>query len=212
MTFSENLWLFSLLVAGIIVVPGMDMLFVLASSLSGGRRTGLAATAGMVAGGAVHTLYGTLGAGLVVAFAPWLFKPMLFAGCLYMAWIGWSLIRSSIRVDGVGRTGTTELFTAFRRGLATCLLNPKAYMFVIAVYPQFLKPALGPLWIQGLAMAGVVAAAQAGIYGTVALAGDKARAALVQSPAATIWLGRGAGGLLLLVTALTLWQVLGRAG
>ena len=35
MTYSENLWLFFLLLTGIIVVPGMDMVFVLASSLSG---------------------------------------------------------------------------------------------------------------------------------------------------------------------------------
>ena len=41
MTYSENLWLFFLLLTGIIVVPGMDMVFVLASALSGGRKAGL---------------------------------------------------------------------------------------------------------------------------------------------------------------------------
>ncbi|MGL4196504.1 MAG: LysE family translocator, partial [Allorhizobium sp.] len=36
MTYAENLWLFSLLLAGIIVVPGMDMIFVIANGLTGG--------------------------------------------------------------------------------------------------------------------------------------------------------------------------------
>ena len=60
MTYSENLWLFFLLVSGIIIVPGMDMVFVLASSLSGGRKAGLSATFGIMAGGLVHTLYAAL--------------------------------------------------------------------------------------------------------------------------------------------------------
>ena len=46
MTYSENLWLYFTLLFGIIIVPCMDMLFVLANSLTSGRRAGMAATAG----------------------------------------------------------------------------------------------------------------------------------------------------------------------
>ena len=70
MTYSENLWLFFLLLTGIIVVPGMDMVFVLASALSGGRKAGLSATFGIMAGGLVHTLYAALGVGALLSFAP----------------------------------------------------------------------------------------------------------------------------------------------
>ena len=38
MGYAENLWLFFLLLFGIIIVPGMDMLFVLANSLTGGSN------------------------------------------------------------------------------------------------------------------------------------------------------------------------------
>src|SRR5690606_4834192 len=65
MTYGENLWLFFTLLFGIIIVPGMDMIFVLANSLSRGRPAGMAATAGIMAGGAVHSLYGALGVGLL---------------------------------------------------------------------------------------------------------------------------------------------------
>ena len=53
MTYAENLWLFFLLLFGIIIVPGMDMLFVLANALTRGRAAGLSATAGIMIGGAV---------------------------------------------------------------------------------------------------------------------------------------------------------------
>src|SRR5215475_11561517 len=52
MSYAENLWLYFLLLFGIIIVPGMDMLFVLANALTGGRGAGLAATAGIMLGGA----------------------------------------------------------------------------------------------------------------------------------------------------------------
>ena len=38
MSYTENLWLFFILLFGIIAVPGMDMLFVLANALTGAAR------------------------------------------------------------------------------------------------------------------------------------------------------------------------------
>ena len=35
MTYIENLWLFFILLTGIVIVPGMDMVFVLANALAG---------------------------------------------------------------------------------------------------------------------------------------------------------------------------------
>lgn len=206
MSYADNLWLFLVLIAGIIIVPGMDMLYVLVSSLSGGRRAGLVATSGMMTGGVVHTLYGTLGTGLLLVLAPKLFTPILIAGALYMIWIGWTLVRSAITVDTVERMDKGALWQTFRRAVATCLLNPKAYLFVIAVYPQFLKPVYGPIWLQGLVLGLMTIVTQALVYGGVALAADRARATLTGNPTATIWVGRAAGGLLIAAAALTLWQ------
>lgn len=66
MTYFEHLWLYFALVAGIVIVPGMDMLFVLANALVGGRRAGMAATAGIMLGGAAHTV---IGLALVIVLA-----------------------------------------------------------------------------------------------------------------------------------------------
>ena len=38
MTYAENLWLFFTLLFGIIIVPGMDMVFVLANAITGSIR------------------------------------------------------------------------------------------------------------------------------------------------------------------------------
>ena len=63
LTQTTQLWLFFVLVLGIIALPGMDMAFVLGSTLVDGRRGGLAALAGIVAGGVAHTAMAALGVG-----------------------------------------------------------------------------------------------------------------------------------------------------
>ncbi|MBM6594814.1 LysE family translocator [Microvirga pudoricolor] len=206
MTYSENLWLFATLLFGIIVVPGMDMLFVLANTLTGGLRSGFAATFGIMTGGAVHTLFGALGVGVILTLAPSLFNVMLAAGAAYMAWIGLTLLRSAITVDGVGRAKSRSLGMAFRQGAVTCLLNPKAYLFVFAVYPQFMKPQYGPVWTQALAMGLLTVLMQFGIYGGLALAAHRGSAFLVGNAGVTIWAGRAAGLLLIVVAGVTAWS------
>ena len=204
MSYSENLWLFFTLLFGIIVVPGMDMVFVLANSLTGGRAYGMAATAGIIAGGVCHAVYAALGAGLLLRLFPGVFNALLALGAAYIVWIGYSLLRSSIAISTVEALQTRSLWTSFRQGVTTCLLNPKAYIFMLAVYPQFLKPEFGPVWGQAIVMAAMTAATQLAIYGAVALAGSGGRDWLTSSPGATAVLGRGAGIVLIIVAVVTL--------
>jgi threonine/homoserine/homoserine lactone efflux protein len=206
MTYGENLWLFFTLLFGIIIVPGMDMIFVLANSLSRGRSAGLAATAGIMAGGAVHSLYGAVGVGLLASFIPVLFTPLLVAGSLYMGWIGYTLVRSSIVIDSVGPAGTTGHWQAFRRGAITCLMNPKAYLFMLAIYPQFLRPEFGPLAPQAVVMGAMTAVTQLAVYGGLALAAGRVREAIIGNDRVTVWIGRGAGILLVAVSLVTLGE------
>ncbi|WP_113132812.1 LysE family translocator [Hyphomicrobiales bacterium] len=206
MTYTENLWLFFTLLFGIIIVPGMDMVFVLANSLTGGRASGLSATAGIMAGGVLHTLYAALGVSVILHLVPGLFNVLLVAGAAYIAWIGFSLVRSSITIGGIEGSGKLSRWASFRQGALTSLMNPKAYLFMLAVYPQFLKPQFGPIWSQALVMAAMIATTQLAIYGGLALAAGRGRDFLVGSPGATMWIGRAAGLVLILVAAFTIWQ------
>jgi threonine/homoserine/homoserine lactone efflux protein len=203
MTYAQNLWIYAVLVFGIIIVPGMDMFFVIANALTGGRARGIAATAGVMLGGVFHTVFAAVCVGVLTALPVAVFTAMLLAGAAYMAWIGWTLVQSSITVASLGTSGAASLRTAFGQGFVTCVLNPKAYMFTLAVYPQFMLPRYGPVWIQTLAMGVITISTQAAIYGGLGLAAAKSRDALTGYPAVTIWIGRVAGALFLAVAAWT---------
>lgn len=207
-----QLWLFFLLVLGVMVLPGLDMACVLGNTLSGGRRRGFAALAGVVAGGAVHVLMAALGISVVLRLFPALFNAMLLAGALYIAWIGASLLRSSpAAADGPAgdaaphpsAPAAPSQAAAFRQGLVTCLLNPKAYLFMLAVFPQFLRPAQGTLWLQVAVLWVVIAANQAAVYGGLALLAGQVRAWLARRPATGAFGARAVGLLLLGVAAFT---------
>lgn len=204
MTYAENLWLFSALLAGIIIVPGMDMIFVIANGLTGGRRAGIAATSGIMLGGAFHTLFGTVAVTALSTLVPQLAGPMLVIGSAYMIWIGYTLTKSAIVIDGIEASKLHRTARIFTQGLITCLLNPKAWLFILAVYPQFMRPEYGPFWRQALVMGALTLMLQALVYGGLAFAASKGRDALVSKPKITIWIGRAAGWLLVAVAALML--------
>lgn len=209
MTYAQNIWLYSVLLFGIIIVPGMDMFFVIANSLTAGRMRGLAATAGIMAGGICHTLFGSFGVSAILAASPGLLSVIVVAGAGYMLWIGYTLLRSSITVTDIGLKASGSPAIAFRQGLVTCLLNPKAYLFVVAVYPQFMRAEYGPIWQQALVMGGLTLLMQFGIYGGLGLVAAGRRDFLVGSPGVTTWIGRSAGVVFIVAAVLTLANGLG---
>ena len=206
MEYTAHLWIFAMLLFGIIVVPGMDMVYVLANALAGGTRSGMAAIGGIMVGGLVHTLTGTLGVTVLSVLLPKLFLPMLLLGAAYMVWIGFTLLRSSIVVDTIERAATRSPAAIFRGGLVTCLLNPKAWLFIMAVYPQFMRPDYGPIAVQAVVMGVLTVVMQLLVYGAVALGAGQARNLLVGNASATIFAGRAAGALIIVAAFYTAWQ------
>lgn len=200
---STQLWLYFVLVFGVILLPGMDMAFVLGSSISGGRRAGMAAVGGMVAGGVCHMIIGATGISVVLTLFPAAFNVLLFVGALYVAWIGWSIIRVKSLNAPTLATGSRSMQQNFFRAMATCLLNPKAYVFMLAVFPQFVDAARGSIWSQAAVLSLITAATQIAIYGSLALTASRAYAALETRPDLNAWLAKTVGVVLIGAALLT---------
>lgn len=198
-----QLWLFFLVVLAVVLLPGMDMAYVAGSSLVGGRRQGLLALTGIVVGGICHVVAAALGIGLLLKLVPGLFNAVLLAGAAYLAWIAWSLLRSRSAAALQADAPRLAPRAAVLRGALTSLLNPKAYLFMLAVFPQFIDPQRGPVWLQALVLWLIIAATQALVYGPLALAAAGARHWLAQRPSAGLTLNRVVGAVLLLTALWT---------
>lgn len=205
LTDTSHLWLFTLMVLGIIAVPGMDMAYVVASALTGGRKLGLAAVVGIVGGGMLHVAMATLGLGLLLTLYPLAFNLLLLAGSLYIAWIGWCLWRGAAALGEIGSAPRLSIRQTVWRGAMSCLMNPKAYVFMVAVFPQFVRPDYGPLGVQAVWMGLIIASIQILIYGSFAWGAGGIQQWLRRNPVTQVALGRGVGVLLMLAAIWTGW-------
>ncbi len=211
MTQYSQLWLFFVLVFGIIVTPGMDMAYIMGSALTGGLRSGFTALAGIMAAAVYHVTIGALGIGVLLKLVPAAFNALLVAGSLYIAWIGWSILKGAAAFELGTEARPRKPWATFRRGLLTSILNPKAYLFTLAVYPQFIRPEYGSLLAQACAIWLIINLTQLGVYGSVVVAAHGLRGWLGSNPRSGVMVGRAVGIMLILgavYTGVSSWRAL----
>jgi len=198
-----QLWIFFILVVGIIALPGSDIAFVIGNTLAGGCSSGVAALSGIVIGGLAHSAMAYLGIGLILQAVPGAFSVMLFAGAVYLAWLGYQLLRAVPGPRSAHSMKTRSRFTTVGQGVITCLLNPKAYFFMFAIFPQFIQPEKGSFGLQVIMLGMIIALVQVAIYGGSAWSVSKLTSRLSNGRSLEIYLSRAMGVFLIVIACLS---------
>jgi threonine/homoserine/homoserine lactone efflux protein len=156
------------------ITPGPNMTYLAALSLSGGMRTGFAAVAGIAIGLLTYGIVAALGLAAVIDNSPLLYGLLRWGGVAYLLWLAWEAWSSERETSPDATDGPDgEPWIAFRRGLITNLLNPKAAVFYVAVLPEFIRPGAGSVMSQTLALSVVYVTIATTIHaGIVMLAGS----------------------------------------
>ncbi|SDM19023.1 LysE family translocator [Maricaulis salignorans] len=161
---------FAFTVLVIELTPGPNMAWLAVLSVSEGRRAGFAAVAGVALGLATIGGAAALGLGAVIERFDWLYQSLRWAGVaflLYLAWEGWRDANGAPEV--LARQGYRRYFA---RGFLINALNPKAALFYIAVFPQFIHPN-APVAAQAALLATISVSIATAIHlGIVLLAGS----------------------------------------
>jgi threonine/homoserine/homoserine lactone efflux protein len=153
-------------IALLMLTPGPDMLFCLATGLRSGSRAGFRAALGAATGEVIHITAAAVGLAAVFRAAPLLFDAVRLAGACYLILLGLHSLQNRNRHPGEGVPSGAR---AYRRGLATNLLNPKMALFTIAFLPQFVDPAAGSVALQFLVLGTCFVALEIIVDGTVGL-------------------------------------------
>ncbi|MFD0371914.1 leucine efflux protein LeuE [Streptomyces sp. NPDC059071] len=134
----------------IILLPGPNSLYVLSVAARKGTRTGYKAAAGVFTGDTVLMTLAALGAASLLQTTPLLFMIVKYAGAGYLAWMAYGMLRAAretwrTRGQAVadepaaeGTAGPVE--RPYRRALVISLFNPKAILFLISFFVQFVDP------------------------------------------------------------------------
>jgi threonine/homoserine/homoserine lactone efflux protein len=202
---APHLWLYYLILFSVVALPGLDMAFVMTSTLAGSYRSGLAAVSGIVVGGICHIVMGALGVAVILKLLPGLYNGMLVAGAGYIAWIGWTILRTRqvflVETAQAGR----RIRRVFLQALGTALVNPKAYVFMLAVFPQFIVVG-SPVWPQAAILGLITAFTQATTYGAVVFCSAGVRRRLEADQAINVAAARAVGGVLIVASIATVAQ------
>lgn len=126
--------------------PGPDFFIVLRNSLCHSRKMGFYTAFGVAMALIIHLTYTLVGIGVAIAESPFLYQLIKYAGAAYLFYIGFKSVVSSFKQRApikVDETETSKKMTsgmAFKQGFLTNLLNPKAAVFFISLFSQFIGP------------------------------------------------------------------------
>ncbi|MBV1935423.1 leucine efflux protein LeuE [Streptomyces sp. BV286] len=132
----------------IVLLPGPNSLYVLSVAARRGIRTGYRASAGVWCGDAVLMTLSAAGVASLLQANALLFGIVKYAGAGYLAWLAFGMLRTARDMWRSRREpgGTEEAPSPaaeerpFRRALVISLFNPKAILFFVAFFVQFVDP------------------------------------------------------------------------
>ncbi|AZM93730.1 MULTISPECIES: leucine efflux protein LeuE [Streptomyces] len=174
----QNLLTYALGALLIILLPGPSSLFTLSVAARLGVRAGYRAAAGMFLGETLLMVATAAGLASLLQANELVFAVVKYAGAGYLTWIAVGMIRAAWamwrrRDDDTAKAATaTATGTAdatpppngrlFRRSLVITVLNPKAILFFLSFFVQFVDP--------GYAYPGLSFALLAVVYQAISIA------------------------------------------
>ncbi|WP_181708217.1 LysE family translocator [Chthonobacter rhizosphaerae] len=142
----DQLSLFVTALAVVYLVPGPDMILVLQTGAARGRSAALAVAAGLAVARASHVALSAVGLAALIQASDLAYEAVRHAGAAYLVYLGVKLLRApSLRIAAdAPEIAALSHAEAFRAGLLTNLMNPKALLFCSILLPQFVHPEAGP--------------------------------------------------------------------
>lgn len=127
----------------IVLLPGPNSLYVMTVASRWGVAAGYRGACGIFVGDLVLMLLSATGAASLLRAQPAVFAALKLAGAAYLGWLGIGLIRAAVR-RWRGELPQTEPTLdpthPFRVALAISLMNPKAILFFVSFFIQFVAP------------------------------------------------------------------------
>ncbi|MCM2492611.1 leucine efflux protein LeuE [Burkholderia glumae] len=140
-----DFWTYVVGAVFIVLLPGPNSMYVLSLAAQRGVKAGYRAACGVFLGDAVLMLLSAAGVASLLKANPLLFSVVKYGGAAYLFTIGFAMLRSGSRElrAAPARAAAPRAVDGerpFRKALLVSLLNPKAILFFISFFIQFVDP------------------------------------------------------------------------
>lgn len=197
-----DLWTYVLGALGIILLPGPNSLFVLSVATARGIKAGYQGAVGVFVGDTILLMATALGAAGLLRSYPALFMVVKYSGAAYLAWMGVHLIGTAIRKwrnteapVAAAAELPVHLAHPFKRALVISLLNPKAILFLLSFFVQFIDPTYDTPAVPFLILSAIVMAFSALYLSVLIFAGARLAQAFSRRKRVSASLSSAVGGL-----------------
>jgi leucine efflux protein len=191
----------------IVLLPGPNSLYVLSVAAQRGVREGFKGACGVFVGDSILMTLAATGAASLLKANPMLFALIKYAGGGYLAWLGIAMLRGCLAAwrsrhqetlaPGVSPSSDRPFF----RSLGISLMNPKAILFFISFFVQFVNPSYEHPALTFLALGAILQCCSAIYLSTLIIAGTRLSqafrrrrrlSAVLKGSVGTLFLGFGA--------------------
>ena len=167
-----DFWTFLIGTIFIVLLPGPNSLYVLSVAAQRGIREGYRGACGVFLGDLILMVLSAGGVASLLKASPALFYVVKYIGAAYLGWIGLQMLRScwrTLRARAAAAASAASAATPLRdskpfsKALVISLMNPKAILFFISFFIQFVDPQFGSPLLS-FALLGLVCEATSFIY------------------------------------------------
>ncbi|MEH2503902.1 threonine/homoserine/homoserine lactone efflux protein [Bradyrhizobium sp. AZCC 1578] len=152
---------FGVLAFSMALSPGPNLMYLASRAICQGYRAGFSSLAGVCTGMMAYVVVTALGLSAIFDTVPLAYDVVRTLGALYLVWLAIKAFRTPSRQLATSEVAPEPFAVLFRRGLFTCILNPKLVLMYGALLPQFVQVEQGNVLCQTvqLGLLQVIAAA-----------------------------------------------------
>ncbi|BAO29140.1 leucine efflux protein LeuE [Sulfuritalea hydrogenivorans] len=159
----------------IVLLPGPNSLYVLSVASQRGVRAGYLGACGIFVGDAILMVLSATGVASLLQASPALFMVLKYVGAAYLAWLGIGLLRAAwamwqVRQQATASESRVDATRPFHAALVISLMNPKAIMFFVSFFIQFVDPGYAYPALS-FAILGLICQIISGVYLSVLILG-----------------------------------------
>ena len=118
--------------------PGPSMAVVINNAIFKGRYNGILTSIGHGIGIAVYATFAVLGLGLIIKTNIFVFNGLKILSIIFLIFIGIKSILNKKKLD-LEKKDAKENTVSFLQGFSISILNPKIFVWFIAIYSQFMS-------------------------------------------------------------------------
>lgn len=195
-----DVWTFVIGTIVIVLLPGPNSLYVMTVASREGIAAGYRGACGIFLGDTLLMIAAATGVASLLQATPALFMLIKYSGAAYLAWLGIKLLQAGLArwrqpadpADGTGDPLSQRLDASrpFRIALLISLTNPKAILFFVSFFIQFVSPSY-PYPVLSFAILGLIVQICSALYLTLLIFGG---VHLARQVSRRRWLAAGGTG------------------